>query len=329
MNDEMVLKLGSRDLGWVTSDSRPFSRWWGRQRLEHHTLRDGLSVSLFCFDQTGSVDIHERQTEGNSLALSVCLDGACEMLWEQQIEGTRSQVFQAGTSVLWYGPNPGGWARVNQRLGFSTVRIDIAPSLLRQWFDGEPNRFLPELSGLLRSPSQAEFMLLQPASSRLVAVARALLEARTRDGVERMMFESRTLELVAAFLDGQRVLEPHEQLSQVDSRRVQAARELLEERMADPPSLGELARLVGTNEYKLKRGFKAMYGRPVFRWLHELRLERGRALLASGQCTVTEVALAVGFSKPCWFAHAFRARYGVAPKAFAQGCRRVVRVTSE
>lgn len=222
MSQEVVLKIGGRDLGWVTSDSQPFSSWWQRQRFEHHTLRDGLSVSLFRFDQTGSVDIHEHGTEGRSLALSVCLDGACEMLWDQRVDGARSQLFQAGTSMLSYGPNPGGWARVNQRFGFSTVRVDVALALLHHWFESEPHRFLPEVSGLLQNPSQAEFMLLQPASSRLIAIARALLEARARDGVDRMVFESRTLELMAAFLDGQRLVYPQAQLSEADARHRRA-----------------------------------------------------------------------------------------------------------
>lgn len=52
--------------------------------------------------------------------------------------------------------------------------------------------------------------------------------------------------------------------------------------MAEPPSLLELSRLIGLNDYKLKTGFKEMYGTTVFGYLREQRLEKAYRLLMEG-----------------------------------------------
>lgn len=58
--------------------------------------------------------------------------------------------------------------------------------------------------------------------------------------------------------------------------------DILLERMAEPPSLLELSRLIGLNDYKLKTGFKEMYGTTVFGYLREQRLEKAYRLLMEG-----------------------------------------------
>lgn len=49
-------------------------------------------------------------------------------------------------------------------------------------------------------------------------------------------------------------------LGRTDMLRIREARDILLERMAEPPSLLELSRLIGLNDYKLKTGFKEIYG---------------------------------------------------------------------
>ena len=46
----------------------------------------------------------------------------------------------------------------------------------------------------------------------------------------------------------------------------------LTQRMDDPPSLVELARKVGINDYKLKVGFREVFGTTVYKYLHTHRM---------------------------------------------------------
>ncbi len=99
-----------------------------------------------------------------------------------------------------------------------------------------------------------------------------------------------------------------------DRERILFAREYLILHIDIPPSLPELSRLAGINEFKLKNGFKELFGQPVFAWLADYRLETARSELMKGDRTVTEIAFELGFSSPQHFSTAFKKKYGVSPK---------------
>lgn len=99
-----------------------------------------------------------------------------------------------------------------------------------------------------------------------------------------------------------------------DRERILFARDYLMRHMENPPSLPGLSRLAGINEFKLKNGFKELFGQPVFAWLAEYRLETARGELMKGDRTVTEIAFELGFSSPQHFSSAFKNKYGVSPR---------------
>jgi transcriptional regulator GlxA family with amidase domain len=95
-------------------------------------------------------------------------------------------------------------------------------------------------------------------------------------------------------------------------RAVAAAREVLHERLVDPPSLRELAAEVGTGQYALVRAFRARFGLPPHAYLTQLRVRAARALLDSG-VPPAQVAVAVGFTDQPHLSRHFRRVVGVAP----------------
>jgi AraC-like DNA-binding protein len=101
-----------------------------------------------------------------------------------------------------------------------------------------------------------------------------------------------------------------------DVERIHYAGEVLLTRLENPPSLMELARIVGINDHKLKTGFRQVFDTTVFGYLHERRMERSRQLLDAGELTVTEAARAVGFANRGYFAASFRRKFGVNPSAY-------------
>jgi len=105
-------------------------------------------------------------------------------------------------------------------------------------------------------------------------------------------------------------------LKSEDLERIYYAKELLVARLKHPPSLIELARLVGMNDYKLKVGFRQAFGTTVFGYLHEVRMERSRQLLEAGEISVADAARAVGFVNRSHFAITFRKKFGVNPSAY-------------
>jgi len=130
----------------------------------------------------------------------------------------------------------------------------------------------------------------------------------------RIFFESKMLEIIAIMLDLQhRAAESQQFIAKKDEEKIRHAREILEQDLANPPSLSHLARLIGSNEFTLKRGFKAVFGVPVYQFLQKLRMERAAELLQTTNLQVSEVALSVGYENMSAFTRTFREVYGVLP----------------
>ncbi|MGW6458907.1 AraC family transcriptional regulator [Streptomyces sp. NPDC055078] len=99
------------------------------------------------------------------------------------------------------------------------------------------------------------------------------------------------------------------------ARTAALARALLEERMAEPPSLERLGSELGTSPFALLRAFKAAYGMPPHTWLTDARVRRARGLLDTGS-TPTDAALAVGFTDQPHLNRHFTRIVGVPPGAY-------------
>jgi len=98
--------------------------------------------------------------------------------------------------------------------------------------------------------------------------------------------------------------------------KIRKAKEIIIARMAEPPSLTELAQEIGLSLKKLKDGFKQIYGEPVYAFLFDYKMEVARQLLASGIHNVNEVGLKVGYSTSSHFIAAFKKKFGTTPKKY-------------
>lgn len=85
------------------------------------------------------------------------------------------------------------------------------------------------------------------------------------------------------------------------------------------PRLKELAHQFGTNEYKLKTGFRQLYGISVFRFLARERLNRARLLIQNTTLPLKSIVKMTGFKNVSHFSTAFKQRFGVTPSALRRG----------
>ncbi len=100
-----------------------------------------------------------------------------------------------------------------------------------------------------------------------------------------------------------------------DQERIRYARDYVVDHVDNPPSLSELARIIGINEYKLKRGFKEIFQTTVFGYLSDYRLTKARQILLDRSKTITEIAYDLGYSSPQHFSTAFKKKFGVSPSS--------------
>jgi AraC-like DNA-binding protein len=96
---------------------------------------------------------------------------------------------------------------------------------------------------------------------------------------------------------------------------VQMVRELLPERLADPPSLAELAAMTGLSQFALLRAFRRETGMPPHAYLNQLRVRRARLLLDRGLAPA-DVAAQTGFADQAHLTRHFKRVLGVPPAAY-------------
>lgn len=75
----------------------------------------------------------------------------------------------------------------------------------------------------------------------------------------------------------------------------------------------DLARGAGVSPSTLKKYFTQMYGKPISTYLKEVRVERARELLVTGQQSIGDIADAVGYENQGKFGAMFRQETGVTP----------------
>ncbi len=90
--------------------------------------------------------------------------------------------------------------------------------------------------------------------------------------------------------------------------------EMMENHVADPLNLDQLARLSGLGARQLNRLFREKLGASTMAFYRGLRLEKARNLLEQSVLNVTEIALATGFASSAHFSTAFKLRFGYSPR---------------
>ncbi|MCH6257095.1 AraC family transcriptional regulator [Puniceicoccaceae bacterium K14] len=164
--------------------------------------------------------------------------------------------------------------------------------------------------------SDIPYCAVGQSDTRLRNLGNDLSNLDGKDSRERMIAEAKTLEWLALLLDHP-VFSPCKIVVPAtlnrDELALNAAKQILENRLSEPHSLSALSREVHLNEFKLKKGFRERFNNTVFGYLRQKRMERARELLDNGASSIIEVANAVGYSNASHFARAFKEAFGSNP----------------
>lgn len=188
---------------------------------------------------------------------------------------------------------------------------------------------LDELPGPLRSLVEGrlttpELLVSLPIGADVAALVRDLAHSRLTGSLRRTQLQARAAELLALVAAGWCERLGHASWPGArprDPELLAAARRLLEERYADPPTLAELATTLGTNKNKLNLLFQSRLQTTPQAYCLRLRIERAQALIAQGRMNLAQVAEAVGYQHQSSFTAAFRDATGLSPGRYAQVAR--------
>ncbi len=163
---------------------------------------------------------------------------------------------------------------------------------------------------------------MEPIRRTSVSIQRILNDmnhCNLSGAVKKMYLEAKVVELLAVYID-ELLLEDHVMQStsftKDDMLSISKAKDIIDNDIANTPSLSVLARMVCLSEYKLQAGFKKLLGMTVYAYVIDRRLEKARLLLEQGNVKVSDVALHVGYNELGRFAEKFRKKFGVNPSEY-------------
>ncbi len=300
-------------------------QWRGSMVVE--SLRPGLHVFIVNLWLSEDAEISYEITE-NAVGFALALEGGCV----QTTPGTNDRVTALPVTE---GQNlaavcrpekahlhlPGGqWHRF--------IKLQINFEEMSGLLDGQEGQ-IPEALRPVIFPSHPWRPWIQnPLSPALECIGHQLLNCPFTGAARKLFLEGKALEILAEELgEAARTASPkRESYSRGEFDRLKLARTILEQEYSDPPTILDLSRRIGLNDFKLKRGFKDLWGTTIFGYVRKLRMEKARALLEAGNYNVTEVALETGHSCLGHFAAAFKKTFGVVPSRYRAGSRESGRI---
>lgn len=133
---------------------------------------------------------------------------------------------------------------------------------------------------------------------------------------KRLFLESKVIELLALQLsqfEQAESDEPMNRLTKEDLDKMHEVKEILINNIDSQFSLRTLAHMVGTNEFNLKKNFKAAFGTTVYGYFNQYKMEQAKVMLLEGDSKISEVSSKIGYKHATHFTSAFKKYFGYLP----------------
>ncbi len=254
----------------------------------------------------------EHPVERRLLQFHFCLKGHARFLYN---EGSYAMELPADQSLLLY--NPQTDLPMRAELAPHTWMISLLLSIrhFHALFTSEAE-YIPFLSP---ENQDKKYYRQDPVSPSVAVVLSQLWNLHMHPSVRSLYCRAKAYELLSLSFNRNTDTQAEQCPFLVDEenlRRIRKAKEIVIERMAEPPSLPELAEATGLSLKKLKEGFRQIYGDSVYSFLFDYKMETARKMLESGKFNVNEVGLKVGYSTASHFIEAFKKKYNTTPKKY-------------
>jgi len=216
-----------------------------------------------------------------------------------------------------------GFVEFEEGKQYETFDIHLTAGFLDQWYGQHKilDQFILGMAGDAATQLFKQALPVTPAMKRIIGEMKACPFA----GLTRKIFlEAKIHELFALQLDLSDVVSnigQKQSLKPADVEKIHAAKDYIRLNSSTPCSIIELAHKVGTNDFKLKKGFKELFGTTVFGYLQQVRMEQARQFLLEKEKNVGEIAELLGYQNLSNFTAAFKQYWGYPPSILLKGAK--------
>lgn len=223
-------------------------------------------------------------------------------------------VFKAGASTLTAFHASEGWRRYESTASVHQLRFTMTKSWVEQHFgEGVFAGFFDK--------NTAQTVAQRPISQAALQLAHCMNKNAADAHTNPLFKRGLAMAIVASEL-GELITELRQgptRFTAKDQRLAGLAREILLAEYAEPPTLEQLSRRIGTNPFKLKQLFRQYFANTPYGMLLDIRMEKAHSLLTTGKYSVGVVAEMVGYGHASNFSMAFTKYFGFPPKNVSRG----------
>src|SRR5690554_388052 len=263
-------------------------------------------------NESGVFETLEREIDSSFIQFHYCVKGSGKFIFN---EGRYNLDIQDENSLLLYNPqrdlpihlivNPHSWL----------VSVLISIKKFHSLFSQEAD-YITFLSDDNKDKKYYKDGKISPS---MAIVLNQLINYNLNSSIKNLYFKGKAYELLSLYFNRSEDANIEQCPFLVDETnviKIRKAKDIIISRMAEPPTLQELADEIQLSLKKLKEGFKEIYGDSVFSFLFDYKMEFARKLLETGSHNVNEVGLKVGYSTSSHFISAFKKKYGTTPKKY-------------
>ena len=280
-------------------------------KCKYFPLDTDISIDLLDIQESEEI-LCKGQFDKRLIQFYFCLSGKMVFSF---FGGRYKQVLRQGSSFMFYNPQ----MDLPQVLTLSekprVLCLYITVKKLHELFVHD----LSELSFLDGENINKKCYAERPIHPGLQLVLDQIFHNQTLPSNKRVYFLGKMLELLSLYFSaGSEQAEENCPflLDENNVKKIHLAKKVLIQDIVNPPAIKQLARETGLNEHQLKVGFKNLYGKTIFQYLTDYKMEHARHLLENRSYQVSEVCYMIGYSNPSHFIAAFKRKYGITPKKY-------------
>jgi AraC-like DNA-binding protein len=290
-----------------------------KDHIIKHLRTDGLVLLDFRFDIVEDM-IWEISVEQECILMSFLLDGDVA---EEDIILQRKTNSTHGYHNLRYINSFNHLYKLRRKSSFDTFCIFLSKDF---YFNiiGKNNsihdEFARQIHSGLGSVLSDQYM---PMNFEMESIITKVRNCTRKGNFHRLCLEIKVQELLLhqleqyhnAFVEVKQKPVLHED----DIAKIRIAKTILEESYNTPPTIKQLARMVGVNEFKLKKEFKALFQCTIHEYVLKFRMEKANRLVRGQNLQMREVAIELGYKNPSHFSAAFKKHFGFLPTEMTGG----------
>jgi AraC family transcriptional regulator, transcriptional activator of the genes for pyochelin and ferripyochelin receptors len=253
-----------------------------------------------------------REIDSSYIQFHFCLKGSAKFIFN---DGRYALDVTEENSLLLY--NTQVDLPLNLELNANSWLVSIVMTIQKfhSLFSNEAD-YIPFLS---KDNKEKKYYNQEAFSPAIAVILSQIMNYNLHPSIKELYIKGKVYELTALYFNKSSDSDIEQCPFLVDEdniRKIRKAKEIIINRMAEPPTLAELSEEISLPLKKLKEGFKQIYGDSVFSFLFDYKMEFARKMLESGHHNVNEVGLKVGYSTASHFISAFKKKYGTTPKKY-------------